>query len=85
MFKVILSAPMLFVLKLKLRAMKKVLAMAEEQSRDAAEIGGCIRCITSETGCTNDPGCRMRKFKSNEALARTEIAHIEHRMRQLVK
>lgn len=85
MFKVILSAPMLFVLKLKLRAMKKVLAMAEEQRRDAADLGGCIRCITSETGCTGDPECRLDKFRRNEALARTEVAHIEFRIEQLVK
>lgn len=83
MFKVILAAPMLLSLKLKLRAMKKVLAMAEEQSRDAAELG-CIHCITSETGCTGHDRCRLDKFKHNEALVRTEIAHIEHRIEQLL-
>ncbi len=83
MFRVILSAPMLFILKLKLRGVKRVLAMTEEQLKDAAELG-CIRCITSETGCTGEARCRLNVFRNNEALVRTEIAQIEFRIRELI-
>lgn len=83
MLKVILGAPMLLVLKFKLKAMQKVLAMAEEQHKDAADLNCCLACVTSESGCTGAADCRLNKFKDNVALARTEIAEIEFRMKRL--
>lgn len=82
MFKFVLGLPMRLVLGFKLKGMRKVLEMAEEQQRDAALLG-CIRCITSESGCTGDKQCGLDKFNNNVALARTEVAELEHRIRAL--
>lgn len=80
--RVLVNWPMRLLLSIKLRGIRKLLTVAEEQTQDALRLV-CISCSPAGISCERPYQCRVQRFKDREALLNTALFGTEERIARL--